>query len=108
MTYMEVPNDDWSSTCVGPSTLSAGATSTVWCTVVIPLSAEANSEPIVTLVMEGEGVEVSDSISLLVESVARVSWTVTNQQVAHEGYETVLYLDLPNAVSYTHLRAHET
>ena len=96
-TYMEVPNDDWSSTCVGPSTLSAGATSTVWCTVVIPLSAEANSEPIVTLVMEGEGVEVSDSISLLVESVARVSWTVTNQQVAHEGYETVLYLDLQNA-----------
>ncbi len=95
-TYMEVPNDDWSSTCVGPSTLSAGATSTVWCTVVIPLSAEAASEPIVTLVMEGEGVEVRDSISLLVESVARVSWTVINQQVAHEGYETVLSLDLQN------------
>ena len=95
-TYLEVPDDDWSTTCSAPSALSAGASSTVWCTVVIPLSAEANSEPIVTLVMEGEGVEVSDSISLLVESVARVSWTLTNQPTGHQGYPTTLYIDLQN------------
>jgi uncharacterized membrane protein len=95
-TYLEVPDDDWSSSCSAPSTLSAGASSTVWCTVVIPLSAEASSEPIVTLVMQGEGVEVSDSISLLVESVARVSWTLNNQPTGHEGYPTTLYIDLQN------------
>ena len=95
-TYLEVPDDDWSSTCSAPSSLSAGASSTVWCTVVIPLSAEASSEPIVTLVMQGEGVEVSDSISLLVESVDRVSWTLTNQPTGHEGYSTTLYIDLQN------------
>ena len=95
-TYLEVPDDDWSSSCSAPSTLSAGASSTVWCTVVIPLSAEASSEPIVTLVMQGEGVEVSASISLLVESVARVSWTLNNQPTGHEGYPTTLYIDLQN------------
>ena len=95
-TYLEVLDDDWSSTCSAPSSLSAGASSTVWCTVVIPLSAEASSEPIVTLVMQGEGVEVSDSISLLVESVDRVSWTLTNQPTGHEGYSTTLYIDLQN------------
>jgi uncharacterized membrane protein/subtilisin-like proprotein convertase family protein len=95
-TYLEVPDDDWSSSCSAPSTLSAGASSTVWCTVVIPLSAEASSEPIVTLVMQGEGVEVEDSISLLVESVARVSWTLNNQPTGHEGYPTTLYIDLQN------------
>jgi uncharacterized membrane protein len=95
-TYLEVPDDDWASSCSAPSTLSAGASSTVWCTVVIPLSAEASSEPIVTLVMQGEGVEVSDSISLLVESVARVSWTLNNQPTGHEGYPTTLYIDLQN------------
>ena len=95
-TYLEVPDDDWSSSCSAPSTLSAGASSTVWCTVVIPLSAEALSEPIITLVMQGEGVEVSDSISLLVESVARVSWTLNNQPTGHEGYPTTLYIDLQN------------
>ena len=95
-TYLEVLDDDWSSTCSAPSSLSAGASSTVWCTVVIPLSAEASSEPIVTLVMQGEGVEVSDSISLLVESVDRVSWTLTNQPTGHEGYPTTLYIDLQN------------
>jgi uncharacterized membrane protein len=95
-TYLEVPDDDWTSSCSAPSTLSAGASSTVWCTVVIPLSAEASSEPIVTLVMQGEGVEVSDSISLLVESVARVSWTLNNQPTGHEGYPTTLYIDLQN------------
>ena len=95
-THLEVPDDDWSSSCSAPSTLTAGASSTVWCTVVIPLSAEASSEPIVTLVMQGEGVEVSDSISLLVESVARVSWSLTNQPTGHEGYPTTLYIDLEN------------
>jgi len=60
------------------------------------MSAEASAEPIVTLVMQGEGVEVSDSISLLVESVARVSWTLTNQPTGHEGYPTTLYIDLQN------------
>jgi hypothetical protein len=95
-TYLEVPDDDWSSSCSAPSTLSAGASSTVWCTVVIPLSAEASSEPIVTLVMQGEGVEVSDSISLLVESVSRVSWILNNQPTGHEGYPTTLYIDLQN------------
>ena len=95
-TNLEVPDDDWASSCSAPSTLAAGASSTVWCTVVIPLSAEASSEPIVTLVMQGEGVEVSDSISLLVESVARVSWSLTNQPTGHEGYPTTLYIDLEN------------
>jgi len=46
--------------------------------------------------MQGEGVEVSDSISLLVESVARVSWTLNNQPTGHEGYPTTLYIDLQN------------
>ena len=68
----------------------------MWCTLLIPLSAEATSEPIVTLVMQGEGIEVSDSISLLVESVARVSWTLTNQPTGHEGYPTTLYIELEN------------
>ena len=95
-TNLEVPDDDWSSSCSAPSSLAAGASSTVWCTVVIPLSAEASSEPIVTLVMQGEGVEVSDSVSLLVESVARVSWSLTNQPTGHEGYPTTLYIDLEN------------
>ncbi len=95
-TYLEVPEDDWSSSCSAPSALSAGASSTVWCTLLIPLSAEATSEPIVTLVMQGEGIEVSDSISLLVESVARVSWTLTNQPTGHEGYPSTLYIELEN------------
>ena len=46
--------------------------------------------------MQGEGVEVSDSVSLLVESVARVSWSLTNQPTGHEGYPTTLYIDLEN------------
>jgi hypothetical protein len=95
-TYLEVPDNDWSSSCTAPSMLLAGSSSTVWCTVVIPLSAEASSEPIVTLVMQGEGIEVSDSISLLVESVARVSWTLTNPPTAHEGYSATLYIELEN------------
>jgi hypothetical protein len=96
-TYLEVPDDDWSWECpLVPSTLPSDTSFTVWCQVVIPLSAEASSEPIVTLVMEGEGVEVSDSISLLVESVARVSWTLTNQPTAHEGYSATLYIELEN------------
>ncbi|MAQ56930.1 MAG: hypothetical protein CMA47_01765 [Euryarchaeota archaeon] len=95
-TYLEVPNEDWTSSCTAPSTLVSGASSTIWCTVVIPLSAEAGSEPVITLVMEGEGVEVSYPISLLVEHVDRVSWTLISQASAHEGYPATLQIELEN------------
>ena len=57
----------------------------IWCTVVIPLSAEAGSEPIITLVMEGEGVEISYPISLLVDHVDRVAVSLITQPTAQDG-----------------------
>ena len=68
----------------------------IWCTVVIPLSAEAGSEPIITLVMEGEGVEISYPISLLVDHVDRVAWRLISQPSAHEGYATTLQIEVEN------------
>ena len=95
-TSLEVPDEDWTSSCTAPTTLTPGASSTIWCTVVIPLSAEAGSEPIITLVMEGEGVEISYPISLLVEHVDRVAWRLISQPSAHEGYATTLQIELEN------------
>ena len=95
-TSLEVPDEDWSSTCTAPSTLSPGASSTIWCTVVIPLSAEAGSEPVITLFMEGEGVEISYPISLLVQHVDSVSWNLVSQATAHQGYATTIQIELEN------------
>tara|TARA_A100001037_G_scaffold132992_1_gene120683 strand:+ start:696 stop:5177 length:4482 start_codon:yes stop_codon:yes gene_type:complete len=95
-TFMEVPNDDWSSTCTAPSTLTPGASSTIWCTVVIPLSAEAGSEPVITLIMEGEGIVINYPISLLIEQVDRVEWILVSQATAHEGYPATLQIEIEN------------
>ena len=95
-TSLEVPNEDWDEDCTAPTKLEPGASSTIWCTVVIPLSAEAGSEPVITLVMEGEGVEISYPISLLVEHVDRVAWNLISQPTAHQGYETTLQIELEN------------
>ena len=98
-TYIEVPDEAWESSCAAPSTIASGASYTIWCTVIIPLSAEAGTEPVIRLVMEGEGVVISYPISLVVEQVDRVAWSMISQATAHEGYPATMQI----AVSYTHL-----
>ena len=95
-TYIEVPNEDWTSTCTAPSTLAPGASSTIWCTLIIPLSAEAGSEPIITLIMEGEGIVIRDPISLLIDQVDRVEWRLISQATAHQGYPATMQVELEN------------
>jgi hypothetical protein len=64
--------------------------------MTIPLSAEAGSEPAVTLVMEGEGVEARHTITLLVDAVAAVEWSLRSQAIAHEGYSFEMTIDIVN------------
>jgi len=94
---MELPGQDWSSTCtVNPSVIEAGQTATVWCTIVIPEHEEAGSEPLVALVLSGEGVESRETFSLLVQTVNEVRWNLQDMGEAHQGYSTTLYLELQN------------
>ncbi|MBL11883.1 MAG: hypothetical protein CMB46_03630 [Euryarchaeota archaeon] len=95
-TYLEVPNDEWSSTCTGPTSLSPGQSSTVSCLVTIPISEQAGSEPAITLVMSGEGIEIRDTQSLLVESAPRIIWVLNSEPLAHEGYSATFRLDVTN------------
>jgi hypothetical protein len=95
-TYLEVPNDEWSSTCTGPTSLSPGQSSTVSCLVTIPISEQAGSEPAITLVMSGEGIEIRDTQSLLVESAPRILWVLNSEPLAHEGYSATFRLDVTN------------
>ncbi|MDP6662293.1 MAG: S8 family serine peptidase [Candidatus Thalassarchaeaceae archaeon] len=94
---MELPSEDWSSTCsVSPSKVPPGQTSTVWCTIIIPVYEEAGSEPEITLVLSDGGIESRHTISLLIETVNEVIWTLKNMNEAHEGYSTTLYFELQN------------
>ncbi len=94
---IEVPNSDWSSSCsVSPQKVYPGQTSRVWCTVIIPISADAGSEPEITLIMEDGGIETRNIISLLVESVSSVSWTLIQQSDVYEGSSNTMYFELQN------------
>jgi len=96
-TSIIVPDGDWLATCpTSPSSLAPGANSIIWCTVTIPLSAEAGSEPMVTLRMEGEGIEIENSISLRVDAVNAVIWDLRTEAMAHEGYSIQMTVDLQN------------
>ena len=97
-TSIIVPSDgNWEANCPStPSSLAAGASSIIWCTVTIPVSEQAGSEPVVTLRMEGEGVVVENSISLLVDSVAAVVWDLRTESFAHEGYPVQMTIDIQN------------
>ena len=68
----------------------------VWCSITIPLSQQAGSEPEVSLVMSADGVEVRESLTLLVDTVKEVEWTLINFSEAREDYPTNLYLELQN------------
>ena len=94
---MESPSDDWASSCsVNPSRIGPGDSAMVWCSITIPLSQSAGSEPEVTLVLSGDGLEVRESVSLLVQTIREVEWTIENIDEAHEGFSTTLYFELRN------------
>ena len=95
---MILPNSDWKSSCsMNPTIITPGNIATIWCTIVIPESEQAGAEPEVTLVLSGEGVEIRDTFSLLVQTVNEVQWTLKNFEEAHEGISTNLYFELFNS-----------
>jgi len=95
---MEVPSQDWLTDCsINPARISPGALSKVWCTITIPISEPAGSEPTVTLTMEGDGLEIRTPISLLVDTVMEVEWTLANYNEAFEDLPSVLYFELTNS-----------
>ena len=94
---LELPSDDWLSSCsVNPLRISPGESAMVWCSITIPLSQQAGSEPEVSLVMSADGVEVKESLTLLVDTVKEVEWTLINFSEAREDYPTNLYLEIQN------------
>ncbi|HII42526.1 TPA: S8 family serine peptidase [Candidatus Thalassarchaeaceae archaeon] len=94
---MEVPNDDWEYSCQNNNpTISTGSTITIICNLIIPLSAEAGSEPTVSLILSGEGLTSENIISLYVDSVNEVIWSIVEQNPSPQGYQTTLSLELQN------------
>ena len=94
---MELPTNDFSSSCsLTPQKIYPGETSRVWCTVIIPLSAEAGSEPEVTLVMEEGGIETRNTISLLVETLSQVKWTLIQVSDVYADSSSTMYFELQN------------
>jgi len=92
-----LPGEDWESSCsIEPPRIPPGSSSNVWCSITIPLSEGAGSEPEVTLVLSGDGLEVSEQFSLLVETIREVEWSVIDIQETHEGEKTTLNLELRN------------
>tara|TARA_B100001175_G_scaffold317929_1_gene337728 strand:+ start:5058 stop:9542 length:4485 start_codon:yes stop_codon:yes gene_type:complete len=95
-TVLDLPNQEWSSSCSSPSSLAPGESDIVECLVVIPDDEPAGSEPIITLIMEGDGIEIRDTKSLLVEDSPRLSWTLQTEPIAHEGYTSSYRISVTN------------
>lgn len=64
--------------------------------MVIPEDEPAGSEPVITLVMDGDGIEIRDTKSLLVENAPRLSWNLNTEPIAHEGYPSSYRIDVTN------------
>ncbi|MDP6213268.1 MAG: hypothetical protein QGF32_06950, partial [Candidatus Thalassarchaeaceae archaeon] len=94
---LELPSEDWLSSCtVNPIRISPGESAMVWCSITIPLSQEAGSEPEISLVMSADGVEVRETMTLFVDTVKEVEWTLINFSEARKDTPTNLYLELHN------------
>ena len=94
---MDLPNDEWVYSCSNSNpTIGVGVTITVICNVIIPLSEEAGSEPTISLILTGGGLTSEDTISLYVDSVNEVTWTIIEQRPSPQGFPTTLSLELQN------------
>ena len=95
-TNLELPGQAWTSSCSAPSSVSPGESGIIECLVVIPDDEPAGSEPVIVLVMEGDGIEIRDTKSLLVEYAPRLSWVLNTEPIAHEGYLSKYRVDVTN------------
>ena len=93
---MDLPDEDWQYSCSSDPTIMVDSTVTVICNVIIPLSAEAGSEPSISLTLDGGGIVSQDTISLYVETISKVSWTITQQFDSPQGFNNELHLELQN------------
>ena len=94
---LELPTGDWISSCTSnPRRIEPGGSSMVWCSITIPLSQEAGSEPEISLVLSGDGIEARETVTLFVDTIRQVEWQMVNFNEAKEGYPTNLYLELSN------------
>ena len=94
---LELPGEEWSSSCsVTPGRVSPGSTSKVWCSVTIPFSEKAGSEPEITLVLLGDGIEFREGISLLVQTVREVQWAIDEFGDVRDGVPVTLSLEMRN------------
>ena len=69
----------------------------VWCSITIPISQEAGSEPGISLVLAGDGIESRGEVTLLVDTVKEVEWTMVNYNEARKDTPTIIYLELRNS-----------
>jgi subtilisin family serine protease/uncharacterized membrane protein len=96
-TSILLPEEDWSGNCPStPSSIAPGASVIIWCTISIPISVEAGTEPIVTLRMIGEGITAEHSVSLQVAALSAVEWELISEPVAFQGYATQLRINIEN------------
>ena len=94
---MDVPNDEWQYSCQNNNpTIEISVTITVICNIIIPLSAEAGSEPTISLILMGGGVTSENVISLYVDSINEVSWTIISQSASPQGFSNTISLELQN------------
>ena len=96
-TEIILPNDDWIGDCGSPpSTVYSDSNYIIWCTMTIPLSAEAETGYPVTFRMSGEGISIENVISLHPASKSAVSWDVNSNVSAHEGWSEQLTVTVQN------------
>ena len=96
-TSILLPEEDWYGNCPStPSSIAPGASVIIWCTISIPISVEAGTEPIVTLRMIGEGITAEHSVSLQVAALSAVEWELISEPVAFQGYATQLRINIEN------------
>ena len=94
---LELPTGGWQSSCSSnPSRIEPGQSSMIWCSITIPISQEAGSEPEISLVLSGDGIEARETITLFVDTIREVEWELVNWNEAIEDYPSILYLELRN------------
>jgi uncharacterized membrane protein len=65
----------YNGSCDEAPEIDSGNTETLTCSVEIPVNAMPDMQPQIILTMNGGGLEISDTVSLLIAEVAAVTWS---------------------------------
>ena len=82
--------------CTSVGSVSKGEVKPLTCTIIIPSTADPDSEPEFKVILNGDSVSINETVTMLVDSTKEITWKVEGSTKFKTGESSMLSLTITN------------